>query len=350
MPKKERKESHKWTNDESAALIENVKASWPKVFSQAVVVTGEWNKRIYDTLNALDNDQDHLLVPHTLTGESCKSKWKALSGPVTAHAKTIKGDTGTGSATVDPPPYYNDIVRILGHSSAVNGPYSSRTLLTSGRIDCPVIEQEEPKSDTPMTQFAAQYDAEKAGDASNNWDMLMNGFDQDVETAVDEGDISETGDESTTETNSNNVVSNQNEMGHSDKAQKRGNPGSGASGSKKQKIKDAAGAKLKVMMEKQQDSVLESPKPPKTKKEAKARAGGMSEFQVQYLGLMGAANELSGESLAVMKQSAAVQVEALRQQGLEMDKRRNESSTAVAIESAKFLAILEAMKQGSSNK
>ncbi|KAJ3282499.1 hypothetical protein HDU79_009870 [Rhizoclosmatium sp. JEL0117] len=336
-----------------------------------------WNampEKIYDTMNADSDksDEEDDDVPPTLNGDSCKSKWKALLGLVTKFAKKVKGDEGSGSASEPKPPYYDEITTILGNSSAVKGPYSSRNSMSSGRIDrAPPLE---PKSDTPMTAFAKGYDendakkvAEEDGVRGISADLAAvtrkeSGVGEDCEAefemVMQEEDLVEVVEK---KKKKKGVVVEEEVMedGERGKKRKAKETPAGEGSGKKAMRKEKAAKELERIREAEgsadESPVKKTPKPAKNKKEAAARTSGgsergMSDFQSQYLTLMGEANATGVASLAIQKESQATNMESLRQHGLDQDEKRKDQDQTrkdaaihAATENAKFLALLGAL-------
>ncbi|KAI9347372.1 hypothetical protein BDR26DRAFT_916251 [Obelidium mucronatum] len=281
-------------------------------------------QKIMDHINfeAASNNVDEKRIRLTMTGETCKSKWKAMLMPVTKQSKIIRGTEGTGSAPVLPPPFYAEITEILGESSSVKGPYTSRNSMATGRLARTPLESD-PKSDTPMTAFALGYDAARSTDDCAA-DLSIDEFLAEVDDVLT---VSE-------ETADEEVV-----MVAGRKRKQSIISGNSSESGKKMRQTEAA-KELERLQEKQEKGpkAIQTPKPPKSKKEEKSRitGGEMSSFQSQYLELMGEGNKISSESLAVQKES-------LRQYGLDQDQKRKDASEMAKVEQAKFMAMLAKM-------
>ncbi|ORY38598.1 hypothetical protein BCR33DRAFT_788828 [Rhizoclosmatium globosum] len=328
------KANHRWNEAEVGGLLGCVKDEWEAVFSKAQVQMATWNamlEKIYATVNKendkSEEDQD---VPPTLTGESYKSKWRALLGPVAAFAKTVKGKEGSGSATVPNPAYYDEITSVLGNSSAVKGPYK-------------VLE---PKSDTPMTAFAETYNNDAAmnlfaksligescgSDMLGESDDVMVGDTQHVTNEMDEEAMVQEEKGEKISMAKKKKMKNVVESGDVGKKRKADKPVSGENSGKMAKRKESAAKELERIKDAEPEElpVKQTCKPAKNKKEAASRAGAAS--------------------LAIQKESQATNMELLRQHGLDQDEKRKEldqsrkdTATHASRENAKFLALLNAI-------
>ncbi|KAI9332550.1 hypothetical protein BDR26DRAFT_937944 [Obelidium mucronatum] len=149
---KTRREPFKWLATTTQALLDYIKEKYADIFSKSIAT--------HLKIEITNADVS------TLTGDSCRSKWKALRGRASAHADMLQGRTGTGAAAEDKPepPYFRELLNIMGKSVAAKGAYQQRDSINRGLRLRPDDKHNEEQDDA---------DTEDEGNTTLSYDHLF---------------------------------------------------------------------------------------------------------------------------------------------------------------------------------